>query len=200
MENPGGPPYAAATSYGVNGLVFDRSTYNPGTSTTPPSATITNAASLGLWWDGTPIPPFYYPRFADITDGLSNTVFVTEKLTFCMSAPNGPMELGNNGGQCNGPGGDPFCGGSNWSDPLLDFFAPVYNDLPAGIITTAYTPQFNVNFQINCDPTRPSSGHTGVIVVALGDGSVRTVSADISPLTWLLVNIPNDGLPPPTDW
>jgi prepilin-type N-terminal cleavage/methylation domain-containing protein len=199
-QNPGGPPFAAATSYGVNGLVFDRCTYNPATSTTPANATLNNAAFLGLQFDGTPTPPFYYPRFADITDGLSNTVFVSEKLTFCMSIPNGPIELANNNGQCNGPGGDINCGGSNWTDPLLDYFAPVYNDLPTGIITTAYTPQIGVNYQINCDPTRPSSPHPGVIVVALGDGSVRTVGGDISPLTWLLVNVPNDGFPNPSDW
>jgi hypothetical protein len=36
--------------------------------------------------------------------------------------------------------------------------------------------------------------------VAMGDGSVRTVSSDVSPMTWLLVNVPNDTQPPPTDW
>jgi prepilin-type N-terminal cleavage/methylation domain-containing protein len=200
MQNPGGPPWAAATSYGINGLVFDRSTFNQGSTTVPPSVTINNAASLGLQFDGTPIPPIYYPTFASIIDGLSNTVFVSEKLSFCMVAPQGPQELATNGGQCNGPGGDLYCGGSNWSDPLLDFFAPVYNDLPNGVITTAMTPQIGVNYQLNCDPTRPSSAHPGVINVALGDGSVRTVATDVTPLTWLLVNTPNDGLPPPLDW
>jgi prepilin-type N-terminal cleavage/methylation domain-containing protein len=200
MPNPGGPPWAAATSYGINGLVFDRSTYNPATATTPPSVTINNAKSLGLQVDGTPIPPIYYPRFADISDGLSNTVFVSEKLSFCMIAPQGPMELGTNGGQCNPPGGDQYCGGSNWSDPLLDFFAPVYNDLPNGVITTAATPQVNINYQINCDPTRPSSPHPGVINVALGDGSVRGISGGINPLTWLLLNAPQDGQVLPSDW
>jgi prepilin-type N-terminal cleavage/methylation domain-containing protein len=199
-QNPGGPPFAAATSYGINGLVFDRSTYTPATATTPPTATITNAASLGLQVDGTPIPPIYYPRFSSIPDGLSNTVFVTEKLSFCMISPQGPLELSTNGGQCNPPGGDGFCGGSNWSDPLLDFFAPVYNDLPNGIVTTATVPQVNVNFQLNCDPTRPSSGHPGVIVTAMGDGSVRNVTGSINPLTWLLVNSPNDGQVLPPDW
>jgi prepilin-type N-terminal cleavage/methylation domain-containing protein/prepilin-type processing-associated H-X9-DG protein len=199
MQNPGGPPWAAATSYGINGLVFDRSTFNPGSTTNPPTSTINNAASLGLEFDGTPIPPIYYPTFASISDGLSNTVFVSEKLSFCMTAPQGPLELSNNGGQCNGPGGDLYCGGSNWSDPLLDFFAPVYNDLPNGVVTTAMTPQIAINSQVNCDPTRPSAAHSGVMNVAMGDGSVRTVAGDINGLTWLLVNTPQDGQVLP-DW
>jgi prepilin-type N-terminal cleavage/methylation domain-containing protein len=199
--NPGGPPFAAATCYAVNALVFDSCSYNPGNTTTPASATIGNAANLGLQFDGIPIPPFYNARIpASIPDGTSNTVFFAEKLSFCMIAPQGPQELTNNGGQCNGPGGDGFCGGDNWSDPLLDYFAPAYNMLPNGTITTAFTPQVAPNFQLNCDPTRPSSAHTGVLMVCMGDGSVRGVSGSISPLTWLLANVPNDGLPMPADW
>jgi hypothetical protein len=204
-QNPGGPPFAAACSYAANALVFDNSVFTPANATTgtPATATLSNAASWGgttgiLGFDGTPTPPFYYAKFpASFPDGQSNTVLFTEKLAFCMTAPQGPTELATNTGagvgQCNGPGGDQYCGGSNWSDPLLDFFAPVYNDLPAGIITTAYTPQVAVNFQINCDPTRPSSAHTGVIIAALADGSVRTVTGGIDPYIWLLANCPNDG-------
>jgi prepilin-type N-terminal cleavage/methylation domain-containing protein/prepilin-type processing-associated H-X9-DG protein len=191
--NPGGPPYAAATSYGYNALVFGRTAYIPGTATTPPMATVANVPNLGLGYDGPVIGPFYYARFSSITDGLSNTMFVTEKLSFCMIAPQGPAELGNNGGQCNGPGGDPYCGGTNWSDPLLDFFSPAVNILPGGFITPAYTPQIKPNYQVNCDPTRPSSGHTGGINVALGDGSVRHVSGAVSGLTWFYLSVPNDG-------
>jgi prepilin-type N-terminal cleavage/methylation domain-containing protein len=199
-QNPGGPPFAAGTSYAANALVFDRCTFVPGTATTPPSATIANAANLGLLWDGTPLPPFSYTKFASITDGLSNTVFFTEKMGFCMIAPQGPAELAANGGTCNGPGGDFYCGGTNWGDPLLDFFAPVYNALPTGTITPAYTIQVRPNFQVNCDPIRPSSGHTAVIMVALGDGSVRPVSQAISPTTWFYANVPNDGQVLANDW
>jgi prepilin-type N-terminal cleavage/methylation domain-containing protein len=203
-QNPG-TPFAAATSYAANGLVFDGCVFNPGTATTPPTATLSNAANWAgpsgiLGYDGTPTPPFYYAKFASITDGLSNTVFYTEKLSFCMIAPQGPAELSANGGQCNGPGGDPNCGGTNWCDPLLDFFAPVYNALPNGVITPAYSPQVNPNFNVNCDPTRPSSAHSGVILVGMGDGSVHSVSGSIDPLTWLLANVPNDGRILPPDW
>jgi hypothetical protein len=194
-QNPGGPPYAAATSYACNALVFDGCTVTPGSGPASPVATINHAALLGLEFDGTPLPPFYYPRFADITDGLSTTIFYAEKLAFCADAT---AVLTN--GQCPPPGGFTNCGGNNWSDPLLDFFAPVYNDLPNGVITLAYTPQITPNYQLACDPTRPSSPHPGVILVCLGDGSVHTVSGGINPLTWFLANVPNDGQVLPSDW
>jgi hypothetical protein len=204
-QNPG-HPFAAATSYAANGLVFDGCLYTPGTNTIPPTAALGNQASWAgksgiLGYDGTPTPPFYYARIpVSMPDGTSNTMLFTEKLTFCMIAPQGPAELAKNGGQCNDPGGDPYCGGSNWGDPLLDFFAPVYNILPNGIITPAYTPQIQPNYQVNCDPVRPSSPHSGVILAAMGDGSVRGVSGNISPLTWFLVNVPNDGQVLGSDW
>jgi prepilin-type processing-associated H-X9-DG protein len=199
-QNPGGPPYAAATSYAYNALVFDQCNFTPGTGNTPPFASLTNTSNLGLGFDGPVNPPFYYSRFAVITDGLSNTMFFTEKLASCMYAPQGPAEIAANGGTCNGPGGDQFCGGNNWSDPLLDFFAPVVNALPNGVITPAYTPQFRPNWLVNCDPTRPSTSHTGGINLAMGDGSVRFVNSAVSPTTWFLVSVPNDGLVLPNDW
>jgi prepilin-type N-terminal cleavage/methylation domain-containing protein len=195
-QNPG-HPFAAATSYAANGLVFDKCVVTPGTATTPPSAKLGNAGKLGLEWDGTPLPPFYYARIpADIPDGTSNTVFFTEKYTFCAGA-----SAKYNNGQCTGPGGQPDCGGANWGDPLLDFFAPVYNMLPAGVIDTTYVPQIQPKVQTgNCDPMRPSSPHSGVIIAAMGDCSVRAVSGTVNPLTWFLANVPNDGQALPSDW
>jgi prepilin-type N-terminal cleavage/methylation domain-containing protein len=195
-QNPGGPPYAAATTYAANALVFDRCTYTPATATTPPSAKIGNAGKLGLEWDGTPLPPFYNARIpADIPDGTSNTVFFTEKYAFCALST-----ASYSSGQCMGGGGEPNCGGNNWSDPLLDFFAPVYNDLPSGIIDTTYAPQIQPQTKVNCDPTRPSSPHVGVILATLGDGSVRAVSGTVGATTWLLANVPNDGQALPSDF
>jgi prepilin-type N-terminal cleavage/methylation domain-containing protein len=199
-QNPGGPPYAAATSYAANALVFDQATYNAGNATTPPSATLPRAGNLGLEFDGTPLPPFYYPRLSDITDGLSNVVFYTEKLAYCANATAVYSPDSTGTPQCPGPGGFTNCGGNNWSDPLLDFFAPVYNCLPNGITTPAAVPQIGPNFQLACDPTRPSALHSGVIQCALGDGSVRSVNGNINPMTWFLANVANDGNVLPSDW
>jgi prepilin-type N-terminal cleavage/methylation domain-containing protein len=45
-----------------------------------------------------------------------------------------------------------------------------------------------------------SSAHTGVVQVALADGSVRGVSAGISQSTWMNVLLPADGNPLGSDW
>jgi prepilin-type N-terminal cleavage/methylation domain-containing protein len=199
-QNPGGPPFAAATSYAANGLVFGGCTFAPAAGVNPPTATVLNAANLGLGVDGTPLPPFFYVTIpGNIPDGLSNTVFFSEKFAFCADAT-AQGYLSANGQTCPPPGGFTNCGGNNWSDPLLDYFTAVYNILPNGVITPAYTPQVGVNYFLACDPTRPSSAHTNVIQAAMGDGSVRSVSGSVSSQAWFLASVPNDGLTLPSDW
>jgi hypothetical protein len=46
----------------------------------------------------------------------------------------------------------------------------------------------------------PSSAHTAVMIVGLGDGSVHGVSSSISTNTWWLALLPNDGYPLGKDW
>jgi hypothetical protein len=41
-----------------------------------------------------------------------------------------------------------------------------------------------------CDPTTASSGHVGVVLVGLGDGSVKSVTPTISMKTWNAVISP----------
>jgi prepilin-type N-terminal cleavage/methylation domain-containing protein len=179
-DPPGTPPFFAATSYAANALVFGQCTFTPGSS---PSAQLTNA-----------FPSNAISRIpSTIPDGTSNTVFFTEKLTFCSSS-------GNPGTAACAV---ETCGGNNWGDPILDNFPAVYNYAPLfvfGTVTPAAIFQITPNFSNNCDWTRPSSGHTAVILAALGDGSVRNISQGMNPLTWFLANVPNDGLPMPSDW
>jgi prepilin-type N-terminal cleavage/methylation domain-containing protein len=51
-----------------------------------------------------------------------------------------------------------------------------------------------------CDPVVLASPHTGVLVVGLGDGTVRTVSPGISLTTWLNACIPDSGQVLGSDW
>jgi len=51
-----------------------------------------------------------------------------------------------------------------------------------------------------CNPQVTSSPHTGVMPVALGDGSVRMVSLQVSVNTWANACIPDDGNPLGSDW
>jgi prepilin-type N-terminal cleavage/methylation domain-containing protein len=63
----------------------------------------------------------------------------------------------------------------------------------------------NIPFQVRpaagyCNPQITSSPHTSVMPVALGDGSVRSVSPQISVTTWVNACIPDDGNPLGNDW
>jgi hypothetical protein len=191
-NGPASPP-APATSYAGNGMVFADCTFTPGN---PPSATFPyNELGYGLYASN-PYPHPWYGRIpATIPDGTSNTVFWSEKYSFCTYGGVYPSQTGPYCFQSN-------CGGNNWSDPVLDYWCSLYNWtelLGGGVLTPAATVQIGVPVT-SCDPTRPSSGHTAVIMAGLGDGSVRTVSQGVSPTTWFLANIPNDGLPLPSDW
>jgi hypothetical protein len=55
-------------------------------------------------------------------------------------------------------------------------------------------------YQTNCDPTRASTGHTAVILAGLVDGSVRTISAGLSPTTWWWACTPAGGEVLGSDW
>jgi hypothetical protein len=45
-----------------------------------------------------------------------------------------------------------------------------------------------------------STGHTGVILAGLGDGTVKMIAQGMSATTYDLALIPNDGTPLPSDW
>jgi prepilin-type N-terminal cleavage/methylation domain-containing protein len=123
-----------------------------------------------------------YPT--DIPDGTTNTILWCEKLAFCASG-------GNQGGTL-WPDNNPNM--AQWF-PLLGNAVPSYS-----FSNPPYYPQIGVNNALNCSYIQPSSGHTGVIQVALGDGSVRPINQGISQLTFNLALVPNDGVPLGSDW
>jgi prepilin-type N-terminal cleavage/methylation domain-containing protein len=52
----------------------------------------------------------------------------------------------------------------------------------------------------SCDISILQTAHPGGMLVGMGDGSVRTVSASISVATWIAVNDPRDGAVLGSDW
>jgi prepilin-type N-terminal cleavage/methylation domain-containing protein len=126
---------------------------------------------------------------ATIPDGLSNTVFYAELYGTC----------GHGGGNVNS--GSVF--GSLWADSNSvwrpGFCAGTNKN---GVSNFAACGMFQVQptMATTCDPWRASSAHTSGMNVGLGDGSVRFVTASLSPTTWALACDPRDGTPLPSDW
>jgi prepilin-type N-terminal cleavage/methylation domain-containing protein len=125
-------------------------------------------------------------KLITITDGTSNTILLTEMYANC--------------------GGYSHLWGVQWN-----YWWPVYEWDQSGGGSYCGNPYAGYGsnamfvigpnpYQSNCDYNRATSPHTGVILAALGDGSVRTLSSALSPYTWWLANCPIDGQPMPSDW
>jgi prepilin-type N-terminal cleavage/methylation domain-containing protein len=164
---------------------------------------------------------------ASMPNGTSNTVIFGHRLEFCDFGSPGfgyndwdatPDQTGTYHPQPGfGYGGTaattaiPFATGyfpTRCPDPNTCYSGP-NNVFGHGLhkLTNSY-PRYNdgsLPFQIqpkpgSCDPVVLASPHSGVMPIALGDGSVRTVSPGISLLTWLTACQPNSGLPLGGDW
>jgi hypothetical protein len=119
-------------------------------------------------------------NIGNIPDGTSNTISFTERYAAC----------GSSGNLWAWPGGD--WGPNGWG--------VTFANQPWGGNYTS-PPLFSPNpWQSACDPTRPSTGHTGACQTAMMDGSVRGVSPSVSLNTWWLATQPADGLVLGSDW
>jgi len=142
-------------------------------------------------------------------DGSSNQVIIAEVYQYC----NGLLQNGSaTGGNYNG---------TSWGF-LVAFFqggsqnCPMYGCLDAGRLGgcgKGYQ-QGSVAFQLTPAPDGPKpanggngcefqamqTGHTGGMVVALGDGSCRLVNVNVTPSIWQSANKPYDGVVLPDAW
>lgn len=121
---------------------------------------------------------------ASIPDGLSNTIFLAEVYGTCLNTGN--------------------AGGSLWADSNRrwrpGFNLQVGTKDPVPGYPPAPQPQFRPNYLTGCDIGRAQGSHTGGLLVALGDGTVRMVSPSISPATWQRACDPQDGEVLGSDW
>jgi prepilin-type N-terminal cleavage/methylation domain-containing protein len=196
-QSPGG---WALCSYAANALAFSEATYDtPGNYLTcyvhGPLVSSTNYFKqlYPFTTGGKRIP-------ADFPDGTSNTIFYTEKYGICSPDGNGDN------------------GGNQWASryeaqtsPYIGFQAPnaglAYGTNQPGQQAVIYG--VAAHFQVQpmpylgaggCKPGIASTGHTGSIMVCLGDGSVRPCAASMTPQTWWMAMVPNDGTPLGPDW
>ena len=124
---------------------------------------------------------------AFVPDGLSNTVFFAEMY-----------------GTCGNTGNIASAIGSLWADSNT-VWRPGFN-LGSGSKGNVSGYPLARKFQVqphvsnNCDPGRAQGIHSGGIMVGMGDGSVRFLSASISDVTWQRATDPRDGNPLGNDW
>ncbi len=134
---------------------------------------------------------------ATFADGTSNTMIFTEKYGQC----------GSYGNLWDHPWGDPSNG--LWRPAVFDSQMNASDVGCPNCVNQAGTSENGVSmFQLkpspfnsgNCDPSRASTGHTGGIMVCLGDASTRAVSPSVSATTWWYAATPAGGEVLGSDW
>jgi prepilin-type N-terminal cleavage/methylation domain-containing protein len=131
--------------------------------------------------NGQVMPTPYVPSVAPTTnlrypgsipDGTSNTIFYLEVLAYCHGYAH------------------------QWQ--VADILFGGYDFMPDVGIGPSY---FQIQpTQSACNPNVPSTGHTGGIMVAIGDGSARFVAQGTSPATWWYAMTPAGGDLLGPDW
>lgn len=153
---------------------------------------IGNAYPVSNWnWFGTNVFPTYF------SDGTSTTVFFTEKYARCEVPPNKAT-----GGGCMWSHSAVNSGQSWWpltmAPDYIKYSAQCYGPNPGNLFQVGPSPYMGSTGV--CDWTRASTGHTGGILVGMGDGSAHYVSRNVSYLTWWYAFTPNGGETMPNDW
>ena len=133
-------------------------------------------------WDGSARMP------ASFSDGTSNTIMFAERYGVC--------------GYYNGNTGYPAgSGGTVWNWWGEDSAQPMFANGAYGAVGPGSKFQIQPNpYQTNCSPFLASTPHTGGMVTALCDASVRSISSGISGTTWWAACTPAAGDILGSDW
>jgi prepilin-type N-terminal cleavage/methylation domain-containing protein/prepilin-type processing-associated H-X9-DG protein len=160
-------PFPYVVTFVTNAQVFGATS---GTFTTGGGQTVSGGDNKGI-------------TFEKITDGLSNTIFFTEKYG---NVYNSHGNGGNVWGRNNGANG--------WSSTYAPDFAVIGpRDLSGVTFQSAPTISTVVY-------TYPASPHAGGINALLGDGSVKFVASGVSVSTWWAALTPSHGEIVGSDW
>jgi prepilin-type N-terminal cleavage/methylation domain-containing protein len=129
-------------------------------------------------------------RIGSVSDGLSNTIFMAEKLTVCL-----------NTAYANNHYGDPryyniwAYGRTSWPE-----WNPVFAYQITGPGSKFQVQPTAQGGNATCDPRYATAPRAAGILVGLGDGSVRMVSSGITPQTWWAACTPDQGEVLGGDW
>ncbi len=130
-------------------------------------------------------------KFANVTDGLSNTIFLSEKTAVCVNPNNYDTAIQ----------GDPnyyniwAYGRTAWQE-----WNPVFEYQITGTASMFQVNPVTSGANATCDPRLASSPRPSGILVAVGDGSSRFLGASTSPTTWWAACTPATGEVLGSDW
>ena len=138
------------------------------------TTSVTNGVPTCTWKSNSWQAATILPR--DVPDGQSNTIFWVEKLASCSEGSGGP-------------------GGSRWAGNT-GVYSPTINGANVATVSMSpnITPQLNIGNAANCNYYWPSGSNTAGLQVAMGDGSVHNISANVTTLTFNLAMCPDDGI------
>lgn len=157
----------------------------------------------------------YYPALSSsFSDGTSNTVFFVEHIALCPNPAGGNSATAGRSvwPAINLTTGDPivyWTGANNTTSFGAPFngFAYEYSnamvdDPNNGNVLSWNLPQISPTLGVtgNCNPTTANAGHTGVVQVSMGDGSVRKITDSVSMKTWNAALTPSAGDVLGSDW
>jgi prepilin-type N-terminal cleavage/methylation domain-containing protein len=142
---------------------------------------VTDAAGRLSDWQGSARIPTTFQ------DGTSNTILIAERYAQCGIATGGSGTLPR---------------GNDWDWWGYDQSQPAFTiNWTAVAIGPASRFQVKPNpWQTACDYSRASTGHTALMMVCLGDASVRSISQGISGNTWWYACTPASGETLGSDW
>ena len=147
-------------------------------------------------------------RVASITDGLSNTIFISERYTECgtpgtTTGSQYTQHIFGEDGQGTGPVYEYYGGANTNFSPAFwahEYTTPNWQQLAGYPWNYVTLPQFGPVPKKLCNPLTLQAFSSAGLMVGLGDGSVRLISTGISRVTFGLAVDPQDGLPMPSDW
>jgi len=131
------------------------------------------------------------------TDGTSKTILFTEKYSQCGALPGRATLWADNNADSWGPGfGIAYylmSNGATWNDVA---YSSIFN---VGV-TSRFQQQPSPYNSTICNPALASSPHTAGINVGMADGHVRTLSYNMSGVTWWAACTPNNRDLLGADW